>query len=298
MPISTLINAVMHWASNVFSTKEATAGVKATADAAQAMADVTVVTLTEAEDGTVTADMTIDEVAELVRGGRRVVAVVPSGHNVQLTQVGTTRQGKNTVFGALLYNGTVINVDGTVYSSGDTWTVNETTVNTAAVTYVGDFNIQVDASNGAIKTAGPHSDGTIRSRTMALATDLTSLATRVDALEGAGGGGAGAFVVKFTATSSGTVTADKTQDEIWDALNAGTQVVGVMESGSGSGFSRLFLNVAQQAAANGVITFSAFVPMTANPNMPEPAVMFMEITVDTNDVVTMSTGQLQMQLMS
>lgn len=228
MPISTLINAVMHWASNVFSTKEATAGVKATADAAQAMADVTVVTLTEAEDGTVTADMTIDEVAELVRGGRRVVAVVPSGHNVQLTQVGTTRQGKNTVFGALLYNGTVINVDGTVYSSGDTWTVNETTVNTAAVTYVGDFNIQVDASNGAIKTAGPHSDGTIRSRTMALATDLTSLTTRVDALEGAGGGGAGGpFVVRFTAVGE-TITADKTYEEVAAAFQSHVGVIGIL----------------------------------------------------------------------
>lgn len=302
-PITTLTNAIKHWAYDVFSAKEATADAQATADEAraaagdaQAMASVTVVTLTEAEDGTVTADMTVDEVAELVGSGRRVVAVTPFYNRVTIDQVTKTTSNRNSVLGTLLNGNVTTRVTGAVLVSGDKWTASETDVNTADRTYVGDFYISVDASNGAIKTSGPHSDGTSRSRTMALATDLTALSTRVDALEGAGGGGA--FVVKFTTDSSNTTTADKTQDEIWDALNAGTQVVGVMENGSGSGFTRLFLNVVQQMAANGVITFSALVPMTANSNMPEPIVAFMEITVDTNDVVTMSSGQLQMQLMS
>lgn len=198
-PITTLTNAIKHWAYDVFSAKEATADAQATADEAraaagdaQAMASVTVVTLTEAEDGTVTADMTVDEVAELVGSGRRVVAVTPFYNRVTIDQVTKTTSNRNSVLGTLLNGNVTTRVTGAVLVSGDKWTASETDVNTADRTYVGDFYISVDASNGAIKTSGPHSDGTSRSRTMALATDLTSLSTRVDALEGAGGGGTGA----------------------------------------------------------------------------------------------------------
>lgn len=185
MPISTLINAVMHWASGAFSTKEATADAQATADAAQAMAGVVVVTLTEAEDGTVTADMTVDEVAELVEGGRRVVAVTPFSNRVAIEQASKTTSDRNMVLGTLLSNSVATTVAGTVLASGDEWTVGETAVNTATDTTLGDFTVSVDSANGALETFGNATDGGIRSRTMALATDLEALEARVAALEAA-----------------------------------------------------------------------------------------------------------------
>lgn len=108
--------------------------------------------------------------------------------------------------------------------------------------------------------------------------------------DGLGGGnaGGGQFVVKITMVDQQSATLDKTNEEIWEALNANMHVVGLAEDGNGSTFTRLFFNVTQQMAANGLITFQTmqFVPDMA-------AVQVVAVTVNTRDEVTVGYGAIQ-----
>ena len=109
-----------------------------------------------------------------------------------------------------------------------------------------------------------------------------------DGLGGGNDGGGGQFVVKIAMVDEMTATLDKTNEEIWEALNANMHVVGLAEDGNGSTFTRLFFNVTQQMAADGLITFQTmqFVPDMA-------AVQVVAVTVNTRDEVTVGYGAIQ-----
>lgn len=318
MPIETLIQAIKHWSLGVFSSKDATRQAQATAGAAQASADLAYEVAESARATAGAAQSTADAALPYADAYVTHQAVyewdgstddrdtfVHNGADYykisddvfmfdSVTAAASTRNDTGATLDDL-YNGV------NCFMAAGAIVVMQPGTCKLAMTQGGSYLQEFTAPSAGVYLY-KYSDANYargltldyKTATFARSSDLTSLSTRVDALEGAGGGGTGAFVVKFTATSSGTVTADKTQDEIWDALNAGAHVVGLMEEGSGSGFTRTFLNVGMQMAANGLIIFSAVVPMI-NLNS---AVAIMEITIDTNDVVTMSGSQLELKAMS
>lgn len=103
--------------------------------------------------------------------------------------------------------------------------------------------------------------------------------------------GGGQFVVKITLDEQAlTATLDKTNDEIWEALNANMQVVGLAESGDGSTFIGLFMQVVKQIPDEGLIVFQCvqFIPQVS-------LAQIITVNVNHDDVVTVNACAFQVQ---
>lgn len=235
-PLNTLTNAVVHWAERTFARKsdaatktdftelrEATERAQSTADAAT----VTFVNVTYSGNNLYEADMTIADIKALVDSGKTVVAVVQDKDGgepsrVPITWTGLTAQQRDRVYGTAVVNDSLVILNGDRFSNADNWTMYPINLGLGGLTIDG-YEVVIETWHEDGATISLRGDE--GSSTLAKESSLASLATRVDALEGAGGG---VKVVTFSGSAANGVTASMTYAEMAAAFSAGECLVGNM----------------------------------------------------------------------